>query len=220
MLSQQAPKVRHFSTSMQSSQENPSKTPLPGEQQEESRQQPVWHVFVLNIFTMFAYSIVWFFKNWYQLSAYNKLDEKMPDDDMARTTLKSCANKNAYWQTFGLLVPFWQLFLTTGFFADTISLYPGEIPLAKKFPLLGGAVMTAALAALLSLYRLPGIYYLLYLLASIPLATAQYMLNRFWSTCERPGLLVRQAFSVSELIAMIFGSLFLGLVVTGIAIQH
>ena len=70
--------------------------------------------------------------------------------------------------------------------------------------MMAGAVMTAALVALLSLYRLPGIYYLLYLLASIPLAAAQYMLNRFWSTCERPGLLVRQAFSVSELIAIDF----------------
>jgi hypothetical protein len=80
--------------------------------------------------------------------------------------------------------------------------------------------MTGTMVALLYLFKLPGLFYLLYLSGVLPLAAAQYMLNRFWETIEDPALSIRQAFSVGELAALIVGSLFLGLVVTGIVNQH
>ena len=177
---------------MKPSQEHLSRTVDSSEQQEESRRQPVWHVIVLSSFTMFAYSIVWFFKNWYQLSALSKHETSLPVDEETTAALKSWASKNAYLQTLGLLIPLWQLCVTTRFFADILRLYPEPLPLLKQQPLLGGALMTGTMVALLYLFKLPGLFYLLYLSGVLPLAAAQYMLNRFWETIEDPALSIRQ----------------------------
>jgi hypothetical protein len=202
---------------MKPSQEQAADTANPDALPEESRRQPVWHVIVLTVLTLFAYSIVWFFKNWNQLVKFSQAEaEHKPMSTRARNQLAVIGKTNPYIWAGLLLLPGIQLLATTRFFSDVARIYPHEAGPMTKHPLLFGIVMSGLMVGLLCLAQLPGALYLLFLSACLPLAAAQHMLNQFWQEQEPKGLLVRQAFSVSELLALILGSLVLGLIITGL----
>jgi hypothetical protein len=129
--------------------------------------------------------------------------------------LKSMATTNPFVWILLLALPGISMLAVARFFTDVACLYPREAPLLKLHPLAFGMIMSLVMAGLLCLCQLPGPSFLLYLTAALPLAFGQYLLNAFWKQVEKPGLLVRQAFSVGELFAIIVGSMILGLIVTG-----
>lgn len=183
----------------------------------ESKAQPLWHVVVLNVVTMSAYSIVWFWKTWRDLADHaNAIDMDLP----ANPALLKLRNTSPILRTMGVLVPIWQLYLTSTLFSAIAQLYPAPDTFAHKNPIATGMIMTLVMFGCLSLYRLPGAFMLLFLLYVTPLVIAQKWLNDYWKTQEPPNTLVRQAFSAGELAGLILGAVLLGLIVTHFAIMH
>jgi len=181
----------------------------------ESKQQPLWHVAVLNVMTLFAYSIFWFFKTWTQLAD----EANTKADDNAESPLARLKGVSPMLRTIGGVIPIVQIWLSIDLFRSIASLSPTVNAWHRINPLAAGALLTAALYGLLSLYKLPGAFYLLYLLAAVPLTIAQGWLNQYWRSVEPKDLLVRHAFSVGELVALIAGAILLGLNVTHFAVQ-
>jgi len=189
----------------------------PNEFYKESRRQPVWHVIVLTSFTFLLYSLVWFCKNWKQLRNFAREREGeqqvWPEAQAVLERLKTC---NPYLFTLLLPIPLVNMVISTRFFADIVRISPGSPESIKQHPIAFGIFITAVMSALvLGFKSLPGLFFLLFLTASLPLALVQHMLNQFWKLVEPPDLIVRQAFSVTELVTLIIGSLWLGLVVVG-----
>jgi hypothetical protein len=183
----------------------------------ESKAQPLWHVVVLNVVTMSAYSIVWFWKTWRDLADHaNAIDMDLP----ANPALLKLRNSSPILRTMGVLVPIWQLYLTSTLFSAIAQLYPAPDTFAHKNPIATGMIMTLVMFGCMSLYRLPGAFMLLFLLYVTPLVIAQKWLNDYWKTQEPPNTLVRQAFSAGELASLILGAVLLGLIVTHFAIMH
>lgn len=183
----------------------------------ESKAQPLWHVVVLNVVTMSAYSIVWFWKTWRDLADHaNAIDMDLP----ANPALLKLRNTSPILRTMGVLVPIWQLYLTSTLFSAIAQLYPAPDTFAHKNPIATGMIMTLVMFGCMSLYRLPGAFMLLFLLYVTPLVIAQKWLNDYWKTQEPPNTLVRQAFSAGELASLILGAVLLGLIVTHFAIMH
>jgi len=190
--------------------------------QPESNRQPIWHVIILHVFTMFAYSLVWFFKNCRQLSALaEKVEsgEATIQDQQTRMALKMLTRIHPGLFTFGLLIPAVQFVLPTIFFRTVARLYPVEQSLVKRYSWFVGIALTASMVGLLCLAKLPGAFYLAYLTAVLPLAIAQFLLNALWQSVEPEDRMLRQAFTGGELAMLILGSVWLGLVVTGLVTQ-
>jgi hypothetical protein len=190
--------------------------------QPESNRQPIWHVIVLHLFTMFGYSLVWFFKNCNQLSELaRRVDsgEIAIEDKQARVALKTLTQINPALFALGLIVPGFQFVLTIMFFRTVVCLSPSVPAAVKRLSWVCGIAFTACMVGLLCLAKLPGAWYLTYLTASIPLAAAQHLLNSYWRSVEPEERMLRQAFSGSELAMLILGSVLLGLVVTGLVTQ-
>lgn len=193
------------------------KSPTPMDDFIESKAQPLWHVIVLNILTMSAYTIIWFWKTWRDLAEHaNSIDMDVPADPV----VMKLRNVSPVLRTLGALVPVLQLFLTSLLFTRVAQLYPRKTSIVHKYPMAIGILMTLFMFACLSLYRLPGPFMLLFLLAVAPFVLAQSWLNAYWKTQEPPNTLVRQAFSSGELASLILGAVLLGLIVTGFAIGH
>lgn len=183
----------------------------------ESKAQPLWHVIVLNVVTMSAYSIVWFWKTWRDLADHaNAINMDLP----ANPALIKLRNTSPILRTMGALVPILQLFLTSVLFTRVAQLYPRPDSLVHKNPIATGIVMTLIMFGCLSLYKLPGPFMMLFLLYVVPFVIAQKWLNEYWETQEPPNSLVRQAFSAGELAALILGAVLVGLIVTRFAIMH
>jgi len=176
----------------------------------ESKAQPIWHVAVLFTFTMSAYGIVWFYKNWRDLSAQAA---PMASLNIGDDTVQYFTKGNSLARAAGTLIPLLQLYLTTTFFSATASLNADNSPVRKNAWLVG-ALMTAAMVGFFCLAKLPGAWRLLYLLAVIPLLVAQRWINSYWHSQEPTGTIVRQAFSTGELVALILGAVLFGLNVT------
>jgi hypothetical protein len=183
----------------------------------ESKAQPLWHVIVLNVMTMSAYSFVWFWKTWHILAAHAQtIDLDTPADPV----ILKFRNISPALRGLGSLVPGLQLYLTSLLFTRVAELYPRKNSVVHKRPLLFGILMTCTMVALFYLYKLPGAFFLLFLLYVAPIVLAQSWLNAYWKTQESPDVLVRQAFSATELVFLILGAVLLGLIVTGFAIAH
>lgn len=182
----------------------------------ESKAQPLWHVIVLNILTMSAYTIVWFWKTWRDLAQHaNSIDMDVPADPV----VLKLRNVSPFLRTLGALVPGLQIVLTSLLFTRIAQLNPDKTSFAYKHPIAVGILMTIVLVGCLSLYRLPGPFMLLFLLGIAPFVLAQSWLNSFWKTKEPPNTLVRQAFTAGELASLILGAVLLGLIVTHFAIH-
>jgi hypothetical protein len=184
-----------------------------------SRRQPLWHVAALNVLTLFGYSLVWFYKNWKDLAKFAKsssLHEFYPDvNDLAvQKTFDNLKKMRLWLNTVGLMLPFVQAYFAGLFFLQVAQISP-----KRQFPPLNTAlVLLITMMLLLELHNLPGILSLLFLLATAPLVFAQDLLNSYWQSVEPSNLTIRQAFSASELVFMIVGSITLGLTLTGIVL--
>ncbi|CAN5386389.1 hypothetical protein BH10CYA1_BH10CYA1_52430 [soil metagenome] len=193
------------------------KSPTPMDDFVESKAQPLWHVIVLNILTMSAYTIIWFWKTWRDLAEHaNSIDMDVP----AAPVVMKLRNVSPVLRTLGALVPVLQLFLTSLLFTRAAQLYPRKTSVVHKYPAAIGILMTLVMFGCFSLYRLPGPFMLLFLLYVAPFVLAQSWLNAYWKTQEPPDTLVRQAFSSGELASLILGAVLLGLMVTRFAIIH
>lgn len=207
-----------------------SNTTPPGDDQgTESRQQPLWHVFVLNVITMTAYSLVWFYKNWRDLALEAQrvslqleggggaAPELVTASESQRIIIKY-NNINPLLRTFGLILPGLQIYLAMDLFKDIARLLPNEESPVRRKPLLSSTILMTVTVVLFSLSCLPGPLFLLFLTAGFPISVAQSWLNEYWLSVEPKGKIVRQAFSIGEIIAIILGGSLLGLVVTGFSI--
>ncbi len=183
----------------------------------ESKVQPLWHVVVLNVLTMSAYTVVWFWKTWKDLAVHA---QNIDLDAPAESALLKCRKISPLLRTMGALIPGLQLYLTSVLFTRVAELYPRKNSIVRKQPILIGILMTVAMFAFFHLYKLPGAFMLMFLLYVAPFVLAQYWLNAYWKTQEPPGVIVRQAFSAGELASLICGAVLLGLIVTGFAIAH
>jgi hypothetical protein len=185
----------------------------------ESRVQPIWHVFVLTILTAGWYLPFWVYKNCRDLSrrasAVTEPDE-LPCKDLSIHEADALRYIKRCWPmvlAIGAFLPFIGAFVTI-FICRTIArLYPSSQSLIRKHAL------TAAIALMLLLYlasamiKLPGAFSLLYLTAVLPVALVQHWLNRYWRSVEPDGLLVRQSFSATELLLLIFGIALTGMLI-------
>ena len=204
-------------------------TASPAEHQPESnRRKPVWQVIVLSVLTIFTYPVFWFYKNLKQLKAVADASDEIPQElisDKTRAALISLRKLRPGLFTLGLLVPMFHLLLVWQFFAwSAPALSRALIGLAAGVPddcrcrsddTTGGSSISGVST------KDPGWKYLFALNAALPLAFAQHLLNGFWNEIEghRKKVIVRQAFSGGELIALVFGGVLLGLVVAGAGVE-
>ena len=193
---------------------------------QESRRQPVWHVIVLFILTLGAYWPFWFAKNWSLLIHAHKLanGEESADERLVAYTgkdeLVAVQNKDPILLTIGMFVPFFDLYLAFRQFNLIARLEPDKTALHAQHPRIAATILLISMIGLSTLFVLPQTLYLFYLSSCAPLVIAQHWLNQYWKQHEPPDSLVRQAFSSIELLCVIFGSLWLGLIVIRPFVVH
>ncbi len=175
-----------------------------------SMQQPAWHVIVLSILTCSAYPIYWFYKTWRDLKA-----EAQSARGQTNPHLEQFADISPMLRTIGLLIPFFDIYIAVTLVKGIAELNPQDSAFSRKHPLVSSGLVLGFVIALACLYKLPGTLYMLSFAAAIPLAFVQSWLNNYWKSAESSDLIVRQAFTGKELIAVILGSLLLGLILAG-----
>lgn len=186
---------------------------------QESRRQPVWHVIVLHILTLAAYSPFWFAKNWSLLIHAQKLaaGEESADERLVAYNgsdeLNGVKGKDPILLTIGMFVPLLNLFLAFQLFSQIALLDSNKASYRAQHPKITAGLLLLGMIALYGLGKLPSTLFLLCLTSFIPMSIAQHWLNQYWKQHEPPDSLVRQAFSSLELCAVIFGSLLMGLIV-------
>lgn len=188
----------------------------------ESLKQPAWHVFTIGALTMGAYWFYWFYKNWRDLKKQAAKtvapDCPIPEGDAKPDAVLIFKDINPLLRMFGLFVPILHIYLYLTLVLGIANLNPAPNSLPRKHPLLVSGILLGMMIAALSCWKLEGPAYLLYLLASAPLALVQHWLNSYWDSVEPPGLLTRHAFTWKEMLAIILGSSLLGLIVAGFMI--
>ncbi len=175
----------------------------------ESLQQPLWHVVVLAVLTCSAYLFYWFYKNWRDLSA------QAGRAAGAGCQLSRFENVSPLLRVIGLVVPVLNIYLAATQIKGIAELVPNSRSFPRRHPLLASALVVGGIIVLQLLSRLPGPLFLLSFSACLPLACAQHWLNDYWRSVESPGLPVRYAFTIKEMVVIIAGSLWLGLVLAG-----
>jgi hypothetical protein len=191
-----------------------SKTASAGKLDElESLVQPAWHVAALTILTSFAYSFYWFYKTWRDLSFYagQRKYASASAESLESKPIEKFANISPMLRTIGLFIPLWHIYLVLTTFKDIAELHPDANSFPRRKPLLAACCVLTAIIICISLAALPGAYYLLCLLAGLPLAYVQTWINAYWKSVEPKDLHVRYAFTVKELVVIVLGSALLGL---------
>ncbi len=207
----------------------------------DSLQQPAWHVVVLSFFTLGAYNMFWLYRSLrtlLQQSQYmagiTPLDsgEELAVGETAPPTaaelagsksrLEEAGTLEAFLQftqtrpiftTFLFAIPILNMVVLMGFAYVVAQMYPDQNSLARKNPKLVAFALALAFGALTLLNRLPEPYHLLYLSSALPLFVVQTWLNRHWKVVENNSRIARQAFSPLELLAIVAGAAWIGLVV-------
>lgn len=195
---------------------------------QESRQQPIWHVIVLHILTLSTYWPFWFAKNWsllihaYKLAAGEESpDERLVPYEGGNDQLDGVRGKDPILLTIGMFVPIVNLILAFQLFSQISKLTSDRQSFRALHPKQTAALLLLSMIGLYTLGYLPSTLFLLCLSSFAPMAVAQHWLNQYWKRNEPPDSLVRGAFSTTELIAVIIGSLFLGLIViTPFVVPH
>lgn len=200
----------------------------------ESLRQPAWHVVALSVLTCCAYLFYWFYKSWRDLQAYAHDGATDPHSPVSRFAAISPPLR-----TLGLLLPLVNflfgiilpraLVLTIGivfsilalYFAVTLiygiaSLHPNAASFPRRRAPLATGLIILGLLGFTSLAKLPDPFWLWSFGCCIPLAIVQSWLNAYWQSVEDTELVVRQAFTIKEILAIIVGSLLLGLVVVNL----
>lgn len=196
-------------------------TEQPASTYRESNRQPIWHVVVLNVLSFFAYSFIWMYKNWHALSKRAKAPETDSEFQQAASAdetkaLKLAKRIHPIVITLALLVQTLQAVPFLLIFKAAAELADDQNSFKHKHPWITAIALLALLTACLKMSALPGAFRLLYLTAALPLAIAQFWLNSYWSRVESKDLVLRQAFSTSELLLLILGIALSGLVMVNL----
>lgn len=106
------------------------------------------------------------------------------------------------------LMPFIPLIMLASFAVvyHDIAKLSADDTLMKKNPTFAAFSLAVAMAMLWGLFKLPGAFYLMYTLVSVPAAIAQHWLNQYWQRVEPPSAVMRNAFSAVELVILLVGS--------------
>lgn len=178
----------------------------------DSLKQPAWHVLVLCWVTSIAYLIYWSYKNWRDFSKQAAL---VSGDAVQSEALKPFKDISPLLRSIGLFVPVLNLFLIVTQFLSIAQLVPDEKSLPRRSPLLAAGIIFGSFISLTFLFCFPPPFFFLGLLSAIPFAFVQHWINQYWDSVEPAGLAIRHAFSVKELIVIIFGGMLQGLTVVG-----
>lgn len=119
---------------------------------------------------------------------------------------------NVFIHSFGLLLPYLNVFFAAILFKQIADLYPKQDSFVARYPALIAVVLsvTAWLGYVESAKC--GIYFLYLFVATAPLVIAQVWLNEFWQSVETANLPLRQRFNGSELLFLALGVGFLGFI--------
>ncbi len=186
----------------------------------ESRIQPVWHVLVLTLLTAGWYVPFWFYKTCRDLArrasqstddSFNFLTPLTISEAAALRYVRRCY---PILLALGTLVPYLRIFVSAFVFKTAAQLYPHTQSPVRKHPVLAALILAAVYATAMGT-ALPGVMYFLYLLIVVPIAVVQHWLNKYWLSVEPDDVLVRQSFSATELVLLLFG-----IVLTGMLILH
>ncbi|MFN8657800.1 MAG: hypothetical protein U0105_15780 [Candidatus Obscuribacterales bacterium] len=178
----------------------------------DSLKQPAWHVLVLCWVTSIAYLIYWSYKNWRDFSKQAAL---VSGDAAQSEALKPFKDISPLLRSIGLFVPVLNLFLIVTQFLSIAQLVPDEKSLPRRSPLLAAGIIFGSFISLTFLFCFPPPFFFLGLLSAIPFAFVQHWINQYWDSVEPSGRAMRHAFSVKELIVIIFGGMLQGLTVAG-----
>ncbi len=114
----------------------------------------------------------------------------------------------------GLLIPI----ISLGFFGilyhDIATLAP-EGSMLKANPSFPAFSLVVAMVFFFYFFKLPGAFFLLFTLVSVPAAIAQHWLNNYWMRVEPESALVRKSYSKGEMLMMLVGSMLLSFIVLG-----
>lgn len=193
----------------------------------DSQQQPAWHVVVLSFFTLGAYNMYWLYRNLNSLcQGSNQLQRSIngedPELEDAHIRLGRAGTLEAYLKftqarpiltTALFAIPVVNLLVLLGFAHMSAQLVPNRESFVRKNSQFSGFVVALLFGALPLLDRLPEPFQLLYLTSSLPLAAVQVWLNSHWKVLEDNKRLARQAFSPLELVAIVLGAAYIGLIV-------
>lgn len=201
----------------------------------DSKQQPAWHVVVLSIFSLCTYIPIWFyiagsriekealrFKDESESKSSSSLDQA---EKNALARLERAGTRQAFASmtdlhliisTFLMCLPVVNLFVLMRYAAKYATLIPDTqdayYSWARNNPTFAAFVIACAFGALVLLNKLPGNWFLLFTLASLPLAVVQSWLNKHWKNYENEEYLARQAFSPLEILIIIIGASLLGMI--------
>ena len=178
----------------------------------DSLKQPAWHVLGLCWVTSIAYLIYWSYKNWRDFSKQAAL---VSGDAAQSEALKPFKDISPLLRSIGLFVPVLNLFLIVTQFLSIAQLVPDEKSLPRRSPLLAAGIIFGSFISLTFLFCFPPPFFFLGLLSAIPFAFVQHWINQYWDSVEPSGRAMRHAFSVKELIVIIFGGMLQGLTVAG-----
>lgn len=200
-----------------------SESPAKAEDKEapDSLKQPAWHVLVLSCVTITFYLIYWCYKNWRDLSQQEAAVSAAGQVDEA-ASLKPFKNISPMLRGIGMFVPGLNIFLCLTQVLAIAQLVPDEKALPRRRPLLAAGLVMVPNVSLLVLFNFAPPLFFGGLLAAVPLAVVQHWLNQYWDKVEPPGRAMRHAFSIKELIVIIFGGMLVGLIVAGtmLGIHH
>jgi hypothetical protein len=185
----------------------------------ESHIQPVWHIFVLILLTAGWYLPMWVYKNCCELSRRAGGAPDGSDDVLTPLTIYE-ADALRYikrcWPivlAIGAFLPYIGAFVTVVFCRTIAKLSPNSDSVIRKHALTVGVLLMLLFYAASTAIKLPGALSLLYLAAVFPVALVQHWLNQYWRSVEPEGMLVRQSFSASELVVLVFGITLTGMLI-------
>jgi hypothetical protein len=208
----------------------------------DSRQQPVWHVLVLGLFTCNLYVGYWAFKTYADLKRESIEVNGFPADPAAeaagvmtrpvlkpiparkddlrldthtRETLQSFSRVSPALRAIGMIAPIIQIYLAATLTIGISNLVPRENSFPRRNTLGATGLIAGSFLGALSLGYLPVPYFLIASVAMIPIAVLQHWLNEYWVSVESPELLVRHGFNVWEMLTIIAGASLIGLVIAG-----
>jgi hypothetical protein len=190
---------------------------------------------VLGSLTAGIYILYWAYKTWSLLKKQANNQSEPLDKTSPLSLFK---NISPAWRTAALLspliiglIPFVADFLKL-LIADAIVIYvaatlvigitalhPGSNSFPRRQPLLATGLVVGSGLILAGLARGPGPFLLVSLMSgAAPCAIVQHWLNQYWKSVEDKDALVRQGFNAWELVAIIVGACFVGMIAAGMII--
>ena len=173
----------------------------------KSNRQLLVHTAVLNALTLWGYTIIWFYKNWKQINRfaikeYEKDPEKFESLKGGKETWEYLRKMKPWMLTFGLLVPYYQIYMAFVLFKQVAEISPK----CKSTKPISLAIMLAAITyILLAFSEHRDALFLLSFLGVIPLVYVQDLLNAFWLSVEPDDAVVRKRYTLEEMLFIAIG---------------